>query len=133
VPGGSGNGIAASAGIWTPDDAVHAILRGVVRPLDAATVVQPTSGTRMLAVLSVHYGLMSDLDIGTEHLRPLLGGERFTYGALRSLLWWTAHAGRVAYVTEANLAATRMQAMQQDTPAASKCAVLFACCHSCML
>lgn len=125
MPAGSGNGIAASAGLWTPDDAVHAILKGEVRPLDAATVVRPTSGERMLAVLSIHYGLMCDLDIGTEHLRKLLGGKRFTYGAVRSILKRTAHAGRVAYVPEANLAAARMHAMQQVKPAAAEYALIF--------
>lgn len=110
VPAGSGNGLAASAGLWAPDNAVHAILHGAVCEMDAASVVQPSSGTKLLAVLSVHYAMLCDLDMGTEHLRRVLGGERITYGAVREILKWKTHAARVAYVPFEHAAAVRQRA-----------------------
>lgn len=99
VPAGSGNGIAASCGLWTPATAAHAMLHGALAHMDAATVIQPGSGTRLLSVMSLQYGMLADLDIGTEHLRGLLGGERFTYGAIREILRWHPHRAKVAWVT----------------------------------
>lgn len=107
VPGGSGNGIAASCGLWTPATAAHAIVHGASAPLDAATVLQPRSGSRYLAALSVQYGMMTNLDIDTEHLRDLLGGERFTFGAVREILKFKAYEAQLAWVPEEALAAVQ--------------------------
>jgi diacylglycerol kinase family enzyme len=96
VPAGSGNGVAASCALWTPLHAALAIIKGITSAIDAATVVQPRSNTRRLAILSLHFGLLTDLDIGTENLRKLLGGERFTYGAIREIAKWRSHRARVA-------------------------------------
>ena len=115
MPAGSGNGLAASAGIWAPDNAVYAILHGSVCALDAASVVQPSSGTKLLAVLSVHYAMLCDLDMGTEHLRRVLGGERHTYGAVREILKWKTHAARVAYVPLESAEAMRQRAQSAST------------------
>lgn len=101
VPCGSGNGIAATLGLWNEATAVHAIVKGYVRALDAATVRRSSETQPLLAVLSVQYALLTDLDIGTEHLRKILGGERFTYGAVREILKWKKHCARVAYCTNA--------------------------------
>lgn len=101
VPSGSGNGIAATLGLWTDATAVHALVKGHVRDVDAATVQQSSETQPLLAVLSVQYGLLTDLDIGTEHLRKVLGGERFTYGAVREIMRWNKHRARVAYCTTA--------------------------------
>ena len=101
VPCGSGNGIAASLGLWNDATAVHAIVKGHIRAVDAATVRRASESRPLLAVLSFQYGLLTDLDIGTEHLRKVLGGERFTYGAVREILKWKKHRARVAYCTTA--------------------------------
>lgn len=101
VPCGSGNGVAATLGLWNEATAVHAIVKGHVRALDAATVQRSSETQPLLAVLSVQYALLTDLDVGTEHLRNFLGGERFTYGAVREILKWKKHRARVAYCTNA--------------------------------
>lgn len=101
VPCGSGNGIAASLGLWNDATAIHAIVKGHIRAVDAATVRRASESRPLLAVLSFQYGLLADLDIGTEHLRKVLGGERFTYGAVREILKWKKHRARVAYCTTA--------------------------------
>ncbi|KXZ51247.1 hypothetical protein GPECTOR_13g734 [Gonium pectorale] len=67
VPCGSGNGLAASAGLWDADTAAVAICRGRTEPVDVASVLQPP-GNRFYCLLSVVYGSMANLDIGTEHL-----------------------------------------------------------------
>lgn len=101
VPSGSGNGIAATLGLWNDATAVHALVKGNVRDVDAATVRRASETQPLLVALSVQYGLLTDLDIGTEHLRKVLGGERFTYGAVREILKWNKHHARVAYCTNA--------------------------------
>ncbi len=40
VPGGSGNGLAASCGLWDPVTAAYSICKGRTQPLDVASVVQ---------------------------------------------------------------------------------------------
>lgn len=71
IPTGSGNGIAATCGLWTPITAAHAIVKGNVRPMDAASVNVASESVPRLAILSIQYGLLPDLDIGTEHLRKV--------------------------------------------------------------
>ena len=119
VPAGSGNGISASCGLWTPATAAHAILRGRTSAMDAATVVQPASGARVLSVLCIQYGLLSNLDIETEHLRTLLGGERFTYGAIKEVLKWVGYRATVAWVDAEHLQEAREHGVQHGRGCAS--------------
>lgn len=48
--------------------AAYAICKGRTRALDVFSVVQPP-GRRYFAFLSIYYGMMANLDIGTDHLR----------------------------------------------------------------
>ena len=121
VPAGSGNGISASCGLWSPATAAHAILRGRTCAMDAATVVQPVSGTRLLSVMCVQYGLLSNLDIETEHLRTILGAERFTYGAIKEVLKWTGYRATVAWVDAEHLQEAREYSAQHGTPGSRVC------------
>jgi diacylglycerol kinase family enzyme len=100
VPAGSGNALSATCGLWTPATAVHALVKGSVKPVDAASVFLASESVPRLSILSVQYGLLSNLDIGTEHLRKLLGGERFTYGAVREILKWRRHKANIAFFKE---------------------------------
>lgn len=68
VPSGSGNALAANCGLWTPEAAALALCRGRTRALDIFSVVQPPS-RRYFAFLSIYYGMMANLDHGTDHLR----------------------------------------------------------------
>ena len=126
IPAGSGNGISATCGLWSPATAAHAILRGRTSAMDAATVVQPASGARVLSVMCIQYGLLSNLDIDTEHLRTLLGGERFTYGAVKEVLRWIDYKAKVAWVPEDQLQQVR-QRNASSCSRTTKCAFAVPC------
>jgi sphingosine kinase len=81
IPGGSGNGLAHSCGLHDPLTAAYAAVKGVTSALDVASVLQPP-GRRLYLALSLTYGLLSNLDVGTEHLR-WMGDLRFTLGGLK--------------------------------------------------
>ncbi|KDD75296.1 hypothetical protein H632_c760p0, partial [Helicosporidium sp. ATCC 50920] len=84
VPAGSGNALASSAGIWSPASAMHALIKAAPVAMDVASVVQG-SAPRRAAFLSLTYGLVSNLDLGTEHLR-WMGSGRFVWGALLQIM-----------------------------------------------
>ncbi|EGU13074.1 hypothetical protein RTG_00600 [Rhodotorula toruloides ATCC 204091] len=85
VPCGSGNALASSlVGSEKVEDVrwcALAALKGQSIPLDLCSFVQPSTpaGTREFSFLTQAFGLMADLDLGTEHLRAL-GDFRFTLG-----------------------------------------------------
>lgn len=47
---------------------MHAVVKGATSALDIVSVVQPP-GRRYFSFLSINFGLITNLDIGTEHLR----------------------------------------------------------------
>ena len=98
VPCGSGNALAASTNLWDVPTAVHAALRGRQAPLDVASVVQCPGG-RFFSFLSVTYGMISTMDVGTEHLR-WLGGMRFIVGAIQQVIQQNTYGVKVAYLEE---------------------------------
>lgn len=57
-----------AAGMWDVVTAAHAICKGRTQPIDIVSMLQPPS-QRYFAFLSLNFGLVSNLDIGTEHLR----------------------------------------------------------------
>ena len=95
VPTGSGNALAGCAGTATPMEAMLAVLKGRVETLDVASVFQPPN--RHYSFLSSYMGLLSNLDVGTDHLR-WMGEARFTYGGAKELLRGSKHCARVAFV-----------------------------------
>lgn len=113
VPGGSGNALAACCGLWDAATAVHAVVKGYRAKLDVASIVQPSSFSdadsgmpsmspgsmpwkRFFSFLSITYGMISSLDIGTEHLR-FMGGTRFVLGGLHQAIQQHTFDVRVAY------------------------------------
>ena len=64
-------------------DRVVAIRSGRPIPLDVCSVTQ--GNIRRLSFLSTAYGLMADLDLGTEHLR-WMGDARFVVGFIQGAL-----------------------------------------------
>lgn len=76
VPCGSGNALAASSGHRTVSRAAYAAIRGHPMPLDIASIIQPSTQKRFVSFLSITYGLIANLDIGTEHLR-WMGAQRY--------------------------------------------------------
>ncbi|GAA5983645.1 hypothetical protein JCM10908_000365 [Rhodotorula pacifica] len=88
VPCGSGNALATS--LLGPDKvgdvrwAALAALKGKPLAIDLSSLTQ-SSGKRIFTFLSQAFGLMADLDLGTEHLR-WMGDARFTYGYLKGAM-----------------------------------------------
>lgn len=95
LPAGSGNALSANTGMWTLDTALHAVVKGQTAKMDVFSILQP-SQERRFGFLSVAFGLIANLDIGTEHLR-FLGGARFTLGALHQIMLGRMHRLRLAY------------------------------------
>jgi sphingosine kinase len=85
VPCGSGNALAASSKIWNTETAAYTAIKGKNVSIDVASIIQPGTGKRFYSFLSVTFGMISNLDIGTEHLR-WMGGNRFIYGALKEIM-----------------------------------------------
>ncbi|GAA5925890.1 diacylglycerol/lipid kinase family protein [Sporobolomyces koalae] len=85
VPTGSGNALANSvvgndrSGDWKACALVA--LKGNPIPIDLCSVTQQ-GGKRIFSFLTQAFGLMADLDLGTEHLR-FLGDFRFTLGYIK--------------------------------------------------
>ncbi len=69
LPGGSSNALCANAGYFNPVAAVHALLRMQVVPLDVIAVQQPSSSKVYYSFLSLTYGIIACMDVGTEPLR----------------------------------------------------------------
>ncbi|KAF4659879.1 Sphingosine kinase 2 [Perkinsus olseni] len=121
LPAGSGNGLACSCAYSSEPDlagdpkgfvsdfyvALRLILRGNTCSLDAATmeILDRETGERkdtLLACLNAGWGLFSDVDIGSEHLR-FLGGARFTTYALWRIINLRQYAARLSYIEASDL------------------------------
>ncbi|KAK2077169.1 hypothetical protein QBZ16_004803 [Prototheca wickerhamii] len=114
VPAGSGNGLAASTGLWSVFTAVHALVKGSLRPCDVASVLQP-GHARRFSFLSLTYGMIPNLDVGTDHLR-FLGSVRFVLGAVWQILKQGTYEVHVAYVDVDKAAAERAPDALQREP-----------------
>lgn len=105
VPCGSGNALAACTGLWDVETAAHAAVKRSTTPLDVSSVVQfGAQSRRMYSFLSLTYGMLSCLDIGTEHLR-WMGSTRFVVGALQQIIGQRTFSVRLAYLEQAPAAA----------------------------
>ena len=97
APCGSGNALAASLGIWDVATAAYVAIRGRTSKIDVATILQPSTNRIMFSFLSVTFGLIANLDIGTEHLR-WMGGNRFVWGALKEIFSQRVYPCHVTYI-----------------------------------
>ncbi|EIE23325.1 hypothetical protein COCSUDRAFT_83701 [Coccomyxa subellipsoidea C-169] len=100
VPSGSGNALSANCGMWDAVTAAYAVCKGKQRPIDIFSVLQ-AQGQRFYAFLSIYYGMMANLDRGTDHLR-WMGSVRFTIGALHEIFQRKKYAARVAFLPSAS-------------------------------
>jgi len=88
-PVGCGSGNALAVNLLGPDRvgswawAALAAVKGQSMAVDLCSVTH--GGGREVAFLSVAFGMMADLDFGTEHLR-WMGDARFTYGYVKGAL-----------------------------------------------
>ncbi|NXN93720.1 SPHK2 kinase, partial [Rhinopomastus cyanomelas] len=105
LPCGSGNGVAAAINCRAGSPALGLALlqncsvllcRGSPAPLDLLSVTT-ASGGRQFGVLAVAWGLLADVDVGSERLRRL-GPARFTLGAVARLLALQTYRGRLSYL-----------------------------------
>lgn len=97
VPCGSGNALAASCGIWDIATAAYAAIRGEPTSMDIASIHQPSTNSTMYSFLSVTYGMVANLDIGTEHLR-WMGGARFIWGAIKEIISQRMYDIEISYI-----------------------------------
>jgi len=103
IGAGSGNGVAKS--ISSASNCVHSlensaffILKNSQRPLDVLTCAQSNSPLRF-AVLSLSWGLISDIDFESERWR-FLGGARFAIGAIVVGLRRKRYSGNLQILTQ---------------------------------
>ncbi|KAG5360225.1 Sphingoid long chain base kinase 5 [Yarrowia sp. B02] len=84
LPCGSGNSLSWSLnGTSSASIATLKMIKGRAIPVDYMAVTQ--GDKRVVSFLSQAWGLVADLDLGTEHLR-WMGGARFTVGAIARII-----------------------------------------------
>ena len=96
IPGGTSHAIAHSIGLYDPYHAVLNIIKFDVRPLDMFAVVQAGQPTRY-GFLCFLWGLMSDVDIGSETIR-WAGEARMTIAAVMRIMSPHRYRARLSYV-----------------------------------
>jgi sphingosine kinase len=92
IPGGSGNGLAATLGLLDPLTAAFALAKGHTRPLDLLSVRQKEA--HRYCFLAVTWGVISEIDLASEKFR-FLGGARFTLAALGEIAAAPTYSGVV--------------------------------------
>ena len=100
IPGGTGNGLCktlleSSIESYAPLNAAFLIIKGKQQSLDLATVRQ--YNYQYYSFLSLSWGLVSDIDIGSEKLK-FLGALRFDVYALLLLILLRTYRGRFSFI-----------------------------------
>lgn len=94
LPCGTGNAMSLNLnGTDSPSMAALAVVKGIKTPLDLVSVTQ--GDTRTLSFLSQAFGIVAEIDLGTENLR-WMGDARLTYGFLARILGKTVYPADVA-------------------------------------
>ncbi|KAG0209453.1 sphinganine kinase lcb4 [Mortierella sp. GBA30] len=78
-------------------NAVLGILKGKAMPVDLCSVTQKDS--RVFSFVLQSFGLIADVDLGSEHLR-WMGEARFTMSAIGKLLSQVTYPCELAYIPE---------------------------------
>ncbi|KAF8936050.1 ATP-NAD kinase-like domain-containing protein [Dissophora ornata] len=101
IPGGSGNALSFS--LLGEDhgshvgNAVLGIIKGKAMPVDLCSVTQ--GDNRFFSFVLQSFGLIADVDLGSEHLR-WMGEARFTVSAVGKVLSQTSYPCELAYIPE---------------------------------
>jgi len=83
LPGGSGNAMCWNlTGTGDPSAATLSIIKSTPKPMDLVSITQ--GDQRFLSFLSQSFGIIAEVDLGTEDLR-WMGGARFTYGLMQRI------------------------------------------------
>jgi len=120
IPCGSGNALAAN--VLEPEFASNVaaaalnVLKGAVLPMDLLSVTQ--GERRYVAFLTAAYGLIADVDVGTDHMR-YLGAARFSIAYVQGILAGRTYGCklemRVVESDKAQMAAATRQRDQSGT------------------
>ncbi|KAN0018860.1 hypothetical protein ACTFIU_008793 [Dictyostelium citrinum] len=105
IPGGTGNGIACSIGLQDPMSCALAIIRGFTKPLDVSVIQQ--GDKKWCSILSLTWGLVSDVDIESEKYRAL-GEIRLILGAALRILNLRIYRGKIWYLPALELTKTEI-------------------------
>jgi len=62
------------------------VVKGLTRPIDVVSVLQPP-GRRYYSIVSINFGLITNLDIGTEHMRCVALQTPHTFPSRQACLW----------------------------------------------
>ncbi|KAI1302144.1 sphinganine kinase lcb4 [Mortierella claussenii] len=104
IPGGSGNALSYS--LLGEDhgshvaNAVLGVIKGRAMPVDLCSVTQQDN-KRFFSFELQSFGLIADVDLGSEHLR-WMGEARFTMSAVGKLLAQTTYPCQLAYIPAEN-------------------------------
>ncbi|KAF9999685.1 sphinganine kinase lcb4 [Entomortierella chlamydospora] len=99
IPGGSGNALSFS--LLGEDNGSHVgnavlgIIKGRAMPVDLCSVTQ--GNNRFFSFVLQSFGLIADVDLGSEHLR-WMGEARFTVSAVGKLLSQATYSCELAYI-----------------------------------
>ncbi|KAM8878436.1 sphingosine kinase 1-like [Spinachia spinachia] len=106
LPGGSGNGLAASVHHYSGASLVSTeellvscgflLCQGLTAHMDLVSI-HLSSGPRLFSFLSMAWGFVADVDIESEKYRHV-GAARFTVGTLVRLASLRVYRGRLAYL-----------------------------------
>ena len=104
IPGGTGNGLCKSLleiseEVYDPINAAFLIAKGKHKPCDLAIVRQNKGKT--YSFLSLAWGLISDVDIGSEKL-SFLGSWRFDIYALFLICLLRTYKGKFSFIPDPN-------------------------------
>lgn len=84
LPCGTGNAMSWNLnGTDSTSLAALAVVKGIRTPMDLISITQGQD--RFISFLSQAFGIIAEVDLGTEHLR-WLGDARFTYGFLKRVI-----------------------------------------------
>jgi sphingosine kinase len=94
LPGGSGNAMSWNlCGTGEASAAALSIIKSTKKPLDLISITQGEK--RFLSFLSQSFGMIADVDLGTEDLR-WMGSARFTYGLIQRVWKQTVYPCDIA-------------------------------------
>lgn len=98
LPCGSGNAMSWNLnGTDSNSMAALCVVKGIRTPLDLVSITQ--GGQRTLSFLSQAFGVVADVDLGTENLR-WMGDLRFTYGFFVRVMTKTVYPCEIAVKME---------------------------------
>eukprot|EP00117_Sycon_ciliatum_P031046 scpid57386/ scgid24356/ Sphingosine kinase 1 len=100
IPAGSGNALAASVLHASKEtygivEAVYVALKGSPVPLDIMSVT--SAKRRIYSILSVTWGLLADVDIGSDKFRKL-GNARFTLAFMQTLASLKKYPAKLSFL-----------------------------------